>query len=643
MKYVKTRLLAITSIALGSFGMIGLASCDVPLSESETTKQDGEDWLITFLDVEGLPIFDSPVYAENNNSVDLSVYQAAEAITESRLTEGWAFQSWTVAPSTMIRQDTVIQALKSVKILTVAFMDTDGSVFEAVRVAYGTDAQVPAMQPIGSTGSLFMHWQGNYTEVTEDRFIYPLFSKADSFVYQDVEYYAVEQGLVIKSIPDVSEGLSPVINGKVNGVPVVGIGAGAASGKTVNLPNLLPSEIEFIAFKAFCGAEINFSSPLTETFLPINIKDIDDYAFENAITNYSWANPLRPSLVSLRQYAFSGCKTITGNIVIPEAITVLHDGIFKDSTITGLQLHDRITSIGKNAFYNCKKLVNSLQIPADLQTIGEFAFYECSSLLGQIVIPEAVTIIPTSAFDNCSKITYLKLHDYITEIHFAAFWKLYEAEGEFEFPANIQVLGDQPFARLRKMTGLPTFPTNINIVPDSLFFQAYRLSGVILHDNITTIKSFAFELMRDATVLDIPTGVTSIGQRVFNECRSLPGDLVIPSSVTTLNYRTFRQCYQLTSVTFLGNITAFRDEVFADCTGITTPIDISKSKTIGARAFMGMNLAFSGQTIVIPASVTSIGDGAFTNIDNLTIDVSLVAAKVPSFGLDWSGTATLVY
>ena len=91
------------------------------------------------------------------------------------------------------------------------------------------------------------------------------------------------------------------------------------------------------------------------------------------------------------------------------------------------------------------------------------------------------------------------------------------------------------------------------------------------------------------TSVNIPEGVTSIGERAFYNCRSLTS-VNIPKGVTSIGFRAFLSCSCLTSVNIPEGVTSISGEAFSGC-------------------------AISN--IRIPNSVTSIGEAAFKNCTDL--------------------------
>ena len=175
---------------------------------------------------------------------------------------------------------------------------------------------------------------------------------------------------------------------------------------------------------------------------------------------------------------------------------------------------------------------------------------------------------------------------------------------------------------------------------------------------VTSIGNYAFFGCSGLTSMEIPSSVTKIGDRAFSGCSGLTS-MEIPSGVTSIGNYAFHKCSGLTSINVeAGNtvydsrdncnaiietktntliqgcnntkipssVTEIRSFAFIDCSGLTS-IEIPKGVTsIEYYVFSGC----SGLTsIEIPSSVTSIGYYAFSGCSGLTgIEIPSSVTKI---------------
>lgn len=145
--------------------------------------------------------------------------------------------------------------------------------------------------------------------------------------------------------------------------------------------------------------------------------------------------------------------------------------------IENVIIENGVTSIGANTFRNCSEL-QVLELPQSIESIGSKAF-EYSGLTS-INIPANVNYIDTSAFSSCYSLTEINV-DEQNSIYSSADGVLYN----------------------KAKTELSFFPLGKDI------------TGFVFDKNITRIGDRAFENNNSIISIDIPEGVTSIGDRAF--------------------------------------------------------------------------------------------------------------------------------
>lgn len=353
-------------------------------------------------------------------------------------------------------------------------------------------------------------------------------------------------------------------------------------------------------------------------------------------------------------------------------------------------LGSSLTTIGEKAFYNCVSL-RKIEIPESVKCLNNYAFENCSRLK-EVTIGEGATYIG-SAFSGCNKLERVTLPASIKSLPEKAFGSnlkeiIYNGTvdqwaqitfGRYHNPLN--------YASVLYINGKPltdvTFTTATKISAYA-FEGCETLTSVSIPENVTEIASNAFDncpALKSITVAEgntnycsvdgilynkqkteivhvplavegkitIPNGITVIGYREFDGCKSLTG-ITIPNGITSIGKFAFSNCESLTSITIPDSVTSIGEAAFYGCsslkevklpkntTGISTyrmfagcsslqKIDIPNGVTyISDRAFDGCSSLIS---VTIPSSVTEINNRAFSGCVNVievfnqsTIDIS---------------------
>ena len=309
-------------------------------------------------------------------------------------------------------------------------------------------------------------------------------------------------------------------------------------------------------------------------------------------------------------------RNSSGDIVIPERIE--YDGVMCDvadidrfafsgcSGLTSITIPNSVTGIWDGAFSDCTGLT-SITIPNSVTDIGMDAFYGCKGLTS-VTIPNSVTYIGNSVFRNCTGLTSITVSEGNT---------FYDSRDNcnaiIETETNTLVAGC-------KNTEIPNSVTGIG---DGAFSDCTGLTSISIPNSVTTIRISAFRCS-GLTSITIPNSITRIDRGAFYGCSELANITVSEGNAV---YDSRDNCNAIIETetntlvagcknTIIPNsVTTIGNSAFSDCTGLTS-ISIPNSVTnIGMDAFYGCKGLTS---IEIPNSVTSIGGAAFCDCIGLT-------------------------
>ena len=263
-------------------------------------------------------------------------------------------------------------------------------------------------------------------------------------------------------------------------------------------------------------------------------------------------------------------------------------------------------------------------IPEGVTSIGDFAFSEAD--LASITIPAGVTSIGDYAFVDATALTTVT----------------------FVSGSQLESIGDYAFYGAAKLTSI-TIPAGVTSIGDYAFVFTPALTSITVDSNSQSFTSIdgvlfnkdaktliTYPVGKTETSYAIPASVTSIGDAAFFYATALTGITVAGANP---NYSSaagvlFNKLYKTliaypagksgTSYTIPASVTSIGDFAFseADLASITIPAGVT---SIGYAAFAG---ATSLETVTFESGsqLSSIGGGAFagaTSLTSITIPASV--------------------
>ena len=287
------------------------------------------------------------------------------------------------------------------------------------------------------------------------------------------------------------------------------------------------------------------------------------------------------------------------------------------STLGGV----KVTSIGNNAFRNCRGLT-SVTIPSCVASIGSAAFGDCAELRN-VTIPESVRNIGEWAFSGCFALKSVTIPPNVERIGGGAFNNC-RGLTSVTIPAKVATIGVYAFRYCSALRQIKVDAANQSFTSiggvlytkdrSVLLACPNALTSVEMPKSVTNIGWCACEGCSGLKSVTIPEGVDSIESGAFKECGGLVS-VTIPSSVKIIGAEAFLNCKGLKSATLPEGLSDIWESAFWGCdelASLTLPKGLVK---IGPNAFRGLGKLTS---VTIPESVTSIGGAVFSYCGGLT-------------------------
>ena len=407
-----------------------------------------------------------------------------------------------------------------------------------------------------------------------------------------------------------------------------------------NLINIaIPNNATYIANHAFshCNNLTNISIPSNVTYIGSNAfnkcNNLASVTFENT-TEWYYSDNDNPDLILIDVTNKSNNAAYLRDIylgswhketIITTTVNDIKNIIPKYPIgICTICINGEIDTI---AFYNIKTVITNnydTKITLDLSNttgltkIDYNMFSNCNNLI-KIIIPNSVTSIYDEAFSECNSLTNIIIPNSITYIGNNAFNECNNLKSVTFENTNDWYHSDNEDYTDSILIDVTNKSNNAAYLRS--IYPNYWYRKNIINTTTNDIKNAISELSAGLYTINTNGEITPVtifnikSAMINNPNAKISLDLSNTTGLQEIDNEAFSECYNLTNIILPNSITTIGDSAFHNCYNLKSIIIPYSVTSIGDSTFSDCS---SLKSITIPNSVTSIGNYAFNECNKLT-------------------------
>lgn len=339
-------------------------------------------------------------------------------------------------------------------------------------------------------------------------------------------------------------------------------------------------------------------------------------------------------------HAFRFCTNLKTIENIPSTLQDIQKWCFEGTALESVDLSNtNVTIMQDGVFYNNTSLT-SIQLPNKLENFWDNAFYGCKAL-NNIVMPSTVVGIYNNVFEGCTSLSNVKLNEGCTTLGHHVFKNCPLAE--VTFPNSLTSIGEWAFEGTTLKT-VDLSNTHITSLSTGSFYNCTQLSDVKLPKTLTDIGNNAFSCSVIASIT-FPPSLQKIGDWAFQGAKF--ANVVIPTNCNTIEQGAFSDNANLTTVFINGVKCYLAVNAFANCGNLKDVYITSNDEPVAERYGYPFGNNSANLTVhVVPNYLDTFMKLVTCNAPNFDSNFSLTLGKewttfTSAYNLDFSSVEGL--
>ena len=389
---------------------------------------------------------------------------------------------------------------------------------------------------------------------------------------------------------------------------------------------------------------------LSEVIIPGSVTSIGYHAFYccTDLKNVVLGDSVGEQHMIVENGAFSLCTALE-NLTVGNSVSSINSNVFEGcnniSVVNIFDLESWLKTSCPNVLANAQHLylngaeIEHLVIPNTIWNIRDYAFYGCHSIKSiDFPITTFGVSIGNGTFFGCDSIETIICRE-SDPPYFVSSSSEYRKASFSSYDATVKV----PIDHVQDYQSDSKWSNFFNIIGFNDHFSIDSINYLITSTNTVSVVShnLEYEYKKELIIPEhvdfegVTYAVTAINDEAFRSCDFL-WRVVIPNTVITIGTSAFEYCSDLRDVTIGNSVVSIGNSAFYNCYYLNRVTLGNSVVSIGDYAFahnMPVPPSYDYgsdeepfRSLIIPSSVESIGEGAFTFWWNLS-SVNLRSVK----------------